>query len=100
MAGDRVYIGDQHVDQVALFEWTDRATPGNAALNMVRDIELSLGSVSGGTRVVIDTDALFVITYSELLVGFRTNPEAAATHCWELGGPTRRLVADGELQWR
>ena len=77
-AGGRVDNGYQYVDRVALFELTDKATPANAALNLVGEIELSPGSVSRGTRVIIDTDALFVIAYSDLLSGFWTNPEAVA----------------------
>jgi uncharacterized secreted protein with C-terminal beta-propeller domain len=77
-AGGRVDNGYQYVDRVALFELTDKATPANAALNLVGEIELSPGSVSGDTRVVIDTDALFVIAYSDLLSGFWTNPDAVA----------------------
>ena len=75
-AGGRVEEVYEHVERIALFELTDKAVPEEAALNLVGEIELRPGSVSGDTRVVIDTDALYVIAYSDLLSGFWTNPEA------------------------
>lgn len=77
-AGGRVEGGYQSVDRVALFELTDKTTPADAALNLVGEVELNPGAVSGDTRVIIDTDALYVIAHSDLLSGFWTNPEAVA----------------------
>ena len=74
-AGGRVGDVYEYVDRIALFELTDKAVPADAALNLVGEIELRPGSVSGDTRI-IDTDALYVIAYSDLLSGFWTNPEA------------------------
>ena len=59
-----------------LFELTGKATPANAALNLIGEIELTPGSVSGDTRVVIDSDALFVIARSDLLSGLWDNAAA------------------------
>lgn len=64
------------VDRIALFELTGKATPANAALNLIGEIELTPGSVSGDTRVVIDSDALFVIARSDLLSGLWDNAAA------------------------
>lgn len=76
VAGGRVAGEYQTVDRIALFELAGKSTPANATLNFVGEVELSPGSVSGDTRVIIDTDALYVIAFSNLFSGFWSNPAA------------------------
>ena len=66
-------------DRVALFEITDKASPAEAAISAVGEITLTPGSVDGNTRVVLDSDALYVISRVDLLGGFWTNPEAVSS---------------------
>lgn len=64
------------VDRVALFEITDKASPAQAAISAVGEVTLTPGSVDGDTRVVLDSGALYVISRTDLLGGFWSNPEA------------------------
>ena len=67
------------VDRVALFEITDKASPAQAAISAVGEVTLMPGSVDGDTRVVLDSDALYVISRTDLLGGFWSNPEAVSS---------------------
>ena len=67
------------VDRVALFEITDKASPAQAAISAVGEVTLTAGSVDGDTRVVLDSDALYVISRTDLLGGFWSNPEAVSS---------------------
>ena len=65
-----------HVDRVALFEIRDKASPAEAVIAAVGEVTLTPGSVDGDTRVVLDSEALYVISRADLLGGFWSNPEA------------------------
>ena len=67
------------VDRIALFEITDKASPAQAAISAVGEVTLMPGSVDGDTRVVLDSDALYVISRTDLLGGFWSNPEAVSS---------------------
>ena len=67
------------VDRIALFEITDKASPAQAAISAVGEVTLTAGSVDGDTRVVLDSDALYVISRTDLLGGFWSNPEAVSS---------------------
>ena len=67
------------VDRVALFEITDKVSPAQAAISAVGEVTLTPGSVDGDTRVVLDSDALYVISRTDLLGGFWSNPEAVSS---------------------
>ena len=68
-----------HVDRVALFEIRDKASPADAAIAAVGEVTLTPGSVDGDTRVVLDSEALYVISRTDLLGGFWSNPEAVSS---------------------
>ena len=68
-----------HVDRVALFEIRDKASPADAAIVAVGEVVLTPGSVDGDTRVVLDSEALYVISRTDLLGGFWSNPEAVTS---------------------
>ena len=67
------------VDRVALFEITDKASPAQAAISAVGEVTLTPGSVDGDTRVVLDSEALYVISLMDLLGGLWSNPEAVSS---------------------
>ena len=67
------------VDRIALFEITDKASPAQAAISAVGEVTLTPGSVDGDTRVVLDSDALYVISRTDLLGGYWSNPEAVSS---------------------
>ena len=67
------------VDRVALFEITDKASPDQAAISAVGEVTLTPGSVDGDTRVVLDSEALYVISRMDLLGGLWSNPEAVSS---------------------
>jgi len=69
---------DRHeqVDRIALFEIRDKENVQRASIAPVGEVTLKPGSVSDDTRVIIDTDALYVVARSELMSGFWSNPEA------------------------
>lgn len=68
-----------HVDRIALFEITDKASPTEAVITPVGEVTLTPGSVDGDTRVVLDSEALYVISRTDLLGGFWSNPEVASS---------------------
>ena len=68
-----------HVDRVALFEIRDKASPAEAAIASVGEVTLTPGSVDGDTRVVLDSESLYVISRTDLLGGFWSNPEAVSS---------------------
>ena len=68
-----------YVDRVALFEIRDKASPADAAIVAVGEVVLTPGSVDGDTRVVLDSEALYVISRTDLLSGFWSNPEAVSS---------------------
>jgi hypothetical protein len=68
-----------HVDRVALFEIRDKASPADTTIAAVGEVTLTPGSVDGDTRVVLDSDALYVISRTDLLGGFWSNPEAVSS---------------------
>lgn len=70
---DNTYVQE---DRIALFEIQNKANPTDALIASVGEVTLSPGAVDGSTRVVIDNDALYVITWTDLLSGFWSNPEA------------------------
>ena len=67
------------VDRIALFEITDKASPAQAAISAVGEVTLTPRSVDGDTRVVLDSDALYVISRTDLLGGYWSNPEAVSS---------------------
>ena len=68
-----------HVDRVALFEIRDKASPADAVIAAVGEVTLTPGSVDGDTRVVLDSEALYVISRTDLVGGFWSNPEAVSS---------------------
>jgi len=66
----------EQVDRIALFEIKDKKNAQRASIAPVGEVTLRPGSVSDDTRVIIDTDALYVVAQSELMSGFWSNPEA------------------------
>ena len=66
-------------DRIALFEITGKRTPAEAQIVPVGEVSLTPGSVDGDTRVVLDSDALYVISRVDFLSGFWSNPEAAVS---------------------
>ena len=66
-------------DRIALFEITGKRTPAEAQIIPVGEVSLTPGSVDGDTRVVLDSDALYVISRVDFLSGFWSNPEAAVS---------------------
>jgi len=67
------------VDRVALFEIRDKASSADATIAAVGEVTLTPGSVDGDTRVVLDLEALYVISHTDLLGGFWSNPEAVSS---------------------
>ena len=67
------------VDRVALFEIRDKASSADATIAAVGEVTLTPGSVDGDTRVVLDLEALYVISHTDLLGGFWSNPEAVGS---------------------
>ena len=51
-------------------------TASAAIVHTVGEVMLKPGSVSDDTRVIIDSEALYVVAQSELMSGFWSNPEA------------------------
>lgn len=68
-----------HVDRIALFEIRDKASPANATIAAVGEVTLTRGSVDSDTRVVLDSDALYIISQVDLLGGLWSNPEAVSS---------------------
>ena len=67
------------VDRIALFEITNKNTPEEAAVVPVGEVTLAPYSVDGDTRVILDSEALYVISQTDLLSGFWSNPEAVSS---------------------
>ena len=74
-------IEDEYVqaDRIALFEIADKNTPEEAAVVSVGEVTLAPYSVDGDTRVILDSEALYVISQADLLGGFWSNPEAVSS---------------------
>ena len=50
-----------------------------AAVVSVGEVTLAPYSVDGDTRVILDSEALYVISQTDLLGGFWSNPEAVSS---------------------
>jgi len=66
----------EQIDRIALFEIKNKQVAARATIEPVGEVTLKPGSVSDDTRVVIDSEALYVVAQSELMSGFWSNPEA------------------------
>ena len=75
-AEDGEYV---QVDRIALFEIANKNTPEEAAVVPVGEVTLAPYSVDGDTRVILDSEALYVISQTDLLGGFWSNPEAVSS---------------------
>ena len=69
----------QHIERIALFEITNKNEPEAAAVLPVGEVTLEPNSVDGDTRVILDNEALYVISHTDLLGGFWSNPEAVSS---------------------
>jgi hypothetical protein len=69
----------QHIERIALFEITNKNEPEAAAVLPVGEVRLEPNSVDGDTRVILDNEALYVISHTDLLGGFWSNPEAVSS---------------------
>ena len=69
----------QHIEGIALFEITNKNEPDAAAVLPVGEVTLEPNSVDGDTRVILDNEALYVISHTDLLGGFWSNPEAVSS---------------------
>ena len=69
----------EQIDRIALFEIQNKDEPSRSRIAAVGEVALRPGSVGENTRVIIDTDALYVIAHTDLLSGFWSNPEALQT---------------------
>ena len=69
----------QHIERIALFEITHKNEPEAAAVLPVGEVTLEPNSVDGDTRVILDNEALYVISHTDLLGGFWSNPEAVSS---------------------
>ena len=69
----------QHIERIALFEITNKNEPEAAAVLPVGEVTLEPNSVDGDTRVILDNEALYVISHTGLLGGFWSNPEAVSS---------------------
>jgi len=67
------------VDRIALFEIANKNTPEEASVVPVGEVTLAPYSVDGDTRVILDSEALYVISQPDLLGGFWSNPEAVSS---------------------
>ena len=67
------------VDRIALFEIANKNTPEEAAVVSVGEVTLAPYSVDGDTRVILDSEALYVISQADLLGGLWSNPEAVSS---------------------
>ncbi len=66
-------------DRIALFEITNKTSPEEAAVVPVGEVTLAPYSVDGDTRVILDSEAFYVISQTDLLGGFWSNPEAVSS---------------------
>lgn len=69
----------QHIERIALFEITNKNEPDAAAVLPVGEVTLEPNSVDGDTRVILDNEALYVISHTDLWGGFWSNPEAVSS---------------------
>ena len=69
----------QQIERIALFEITNKNEPEAAAVLPVGEVTLEPNSVDGDTRVILDNEALYVISQTDLLGGFWSNPEAVSS---------------------
>ena len=69
----------QQIERIALFEITNKNEPEAAAVLPAGEVTLEPNSVDGDTRVILDNEALYVISHTDLLGGFWSNPEAVST---------------------
>ena len=69
----------QHIERIALFEITNKNEPEAAAVLPAGEVTLEPYSVDGDIRVILDNEALYVISHTDLLGGFWSNPEAVST---------------------
>jgi len=69
----------EQIDRIALFEIQNKDEPSRSRIAAVGEVALRPGSVGENTRVIIDSDALYVIAHTDLLSGFWSNPEALQT---------------------
>jgi hypothetical protein len=69
----------QHIERIALFEITNKNEPEAAAVLPVGEVTLEPNSVDGDTRVILDNEALYVISHTDLLGGFWSNPAAVSS---------------------
>ena len=69
----------QQIERIALFEITNKNQPEAAAVLPVGEVTLEPYSVDGDTRVILDNEALYVISHTDLLGGFWSNPEAVSS---------------------
>jgi len=69
----------QQIERIALFEITNKNEPEVAAVLPVGEVTLNSNSVDGDTRVILDNEALYVISQTDLLGGFWSNPEAVSS---------------------
>jgi hypothetical protein len=69
----------QHIERIALFEITNKNEPDAAAVLPVGEVTLEPNSVDGDTRVILDNEAFYVISHTDLLGGFWSNPEAVSS---------------------
>ena len=69
----------QQIERIALFEITNKNEPETAAVLPAGEVTLEPNSVDGDTRVILDNEALYVISHTDLLGGFWSNPEAVST---------------------
>ena len=69
----------QQIERIALFEITNKNEPEAAAVLPVGEVTLKSNSVDGDTRVILDNEALYVISQTDLLGGFWSNPEAVSS---------------------
>ena len=74
-------IEDEYIqtDRIALFEISNKNIPEEAAVVPVGEVTLEPYSVDGDTRVILDSEALYVISQADLLGGFWSNPEAVSS---------------------
>ena len=66
------------VDRIALFEIANKNTPEEASVVPVGEVTLAPYSVDGDTRVILDSEALYVISQTDLSGGLWSNPEVVS----------------------
>lgn len=69
----------QQIERIGLFEIINKNEPEAAAVLPVGEVTLEPYSVDGDIRVILDSEALYVISQIDLLGGFWSNPEAVSS---------------------